>query len=67
VSGCGRRRHSRLQEVARRFKETVEARDAAEAAQRFSEEGRAALEAEIEAPRAEIAATKAANQVVAVP
>src|SRR5436190_4623167 len=35
---------AQLQEVARRFKETVEARDAAEAGRRVSEEGRAALE-----------------------
>ena len=56
---------AQLQEVARRFKETVEARDAAEAARRVSEEGRAALEAEIKALQAEIAAAKAANQAVA--
>ena len=55
---------AQLQEVARRFKETVEARDAAEAARRVSEEGRAALEAEIKALQAEIAAAKAANQAV---
>jgi len=46
-----------LQEVARRFKETVE--------WRVSEEGRAALEAEIKALQAAIAAAKAANQAVA--
>jgi type I restriction enzyme R subunit len=51
--------------VSRRFKETVEARDAAESARRVSEEGRVALEAEIEALRAEIAAAKIANQTVA--
>ncbi len=56
---------AQLQEVARRFKETVEARDAAEAARRVSEEGRAALEAEIKALQAEIAAAKAANQAIA--
>ena len=56
---------AQLQEAARRFKETVEARDAAEAARRVSEEGRAALEAEIKALQAEIAAAKAANQAVA--
>ena len=56
---------TQLQEVARRFKETVEAREAAEAARRVSEEGRAALEAEIKALQAEIAAAKAANQKVA--
>jgi type I restriction enzyme R subunit len=56
---------AQLQEVARRFKETVEAREAAEAARRVSEEGRAALEAEIKALQAEIAAAKAANQKVA--
>jgi type I restriction enzyme, R subunit len=58
---------AQLQEVARRFKETVEARDAAEAARRVSEEGRAALEAEIKALQAAIAAAKAANQAVADP
>src|SRR5262245_43729567 len=56
---------AQLQEVARRFKETVEARQAAEEARRVSEEGRAALEAEIKALQAEIAAAKAANQKVA--
>jgi type I restriction enzyme R subunit len=56
---------AQLHEVARRFKETVEARDADQAARRVSEEGRIALEAEIEALRAEIAAAKAANQAVA--
>src|ERR1700730_10251887 len=40
---------AQLQEAARRFKETVEARNAAEAARRASEEGRIALEAEIKA------------------
>ena len=53
---------AQLQEVARRFKETVEARQAAEEARRVSEEGRAALEAEIKVLQAEIAAAKAANQ-----
>jgi len=53
---------AQLQEVARRFKETVEARQAAEEARRVSEEGRAALEAEIKALQAQIAAAKAANQ-----
>jgi type I restriction enzyme R subunit len=56
---------AQLQEVARRFKETVEARDVAEAARRVSEDGRAALEAEIKALQAAIAAAKAANQAVA--
>ena len=56
---------AQLQEIGRRFKETVEAREAAEAARRASEEGRAALEAEIKALQAEIAAAKAANQAVA--
>lgn len=55
---------AQLQEVARRFKETVEARDAAEVARRVSEEGRAALEAEIKALQTEIAAAKASNQAV---
>jgi type I restriction enzyme R subunit len=56
---------AQLQEVARRFKETVEARENAEAARRVSQEGRAALEAEIKALQAEIAAAKAANQRIA--
>jgi type I restriction enzyme R subunit len=56
---------TQLQEVARRFKDTVEARAAAEEARRVSEEGRAALEAEIKALQAEIAAAKAANQATA--
>ncbi len=55
---------AQLQEVARRFRETVEAREVAEAARRVSEESRAALEAEIKALQAEIAAAKAANQKV---
>ncbi|EJW11614.1 Type I restriction-modification system, restriction subunit R [Rhodovulum sp. PH10] len=55
---------ARLQEIGRRFKETIEARDEAEAARRASEDGRAALEAELAAVRAEIAATKAANQAI---
>src|SRR5207244_398985 len=55
---------AQLQEVARRFKETVEARDAAEAARLVSEGGRAALDAEIKALQAEIAAAKAANQAI---
>lgn len=53
---------AQLQEIARRFKATVEAREAAEAARAASEEGRAALEAEIAALRAEIAQVKAANE-----
>src|SRR3984893_11628147 len=56
---------AQLQEAARRYKETVEARNAAEAAPRASEEGRIALEAEIKALQAEIATAKAANQAVA--
>ncbi|SEE39384.1 type I restriction enzyme, R subunit [Rhizobiales bacterium GAS191] len=56
---------AQLQEVARRFKETVEARKAAEAARQVSEEGRAALEAEIRALQAEIAAAKVVNLAVA--
>ena len=40
---------AQLQEIGRRFKETVEAREAAELARQVSEEGRAALEAEITA------------------
>jgi len=55
---------AQLQEIGRRFKQTVEAREAAEAARRASEEGRAALEAEIKALQVEIAAAKAANQAV---
>jgi type I restriction enzyme R subunit len=56
---------AQLQEAARRYVETVKARDAAEAARRVSEEGRAALEAEFKALQAQIATTKAANQTVA--
>jgi type I restriction enzyme R subunit len=56
---------AQLREIAGRFKQTVEAREAAEAARRISEEGRAALEAELKALQAEIAAAKAANQAVA--
>jgi type I restriction enzyme R subunit len=56
---------AQLQEIGRRFKETVEGREAAERARRASEEGRAALEAELKALQAEIAAAKAANQTVA--
>jgi type I restriction enzyme R subunit len=56
---------AQLQEVARRFKETVEAREAAEAARRASDEGRAALEAEIKEFQAEIARTKTMNFMVA--
>jgi type I restriction enzyme R subunit len=56
-----------LQEIGRRFKETVETREAAELARRVSEDGRAALEAEIKALQGEIAAIKAANQAAADP
>jgi type I restriction enzyme R subunit len=56
---------AQLQEIARRFKETVEARQIAEEERRVSEEGRTALEAEIKALQAEIAAIKAANQKAA--
>jgi type I restriction enzyme, R subunit len=58
---------AQLQEAARRFKATVEAREAAEAARRVSEEGRVALEAEIKALQDQIAAIKAANQAAADP
>ena len=55
-----------MQEIGRRFKETVEAaRSTPKLARRVSEEGRAALEAEIKALQAEIAAVKAANQTTA--
>ncbi|HUZ32215.1 MAG TPA: DUF4145 domain-containing protein [Xanthobacteraceae bacterium] len=40
---------AQLQEIGRRFKDTVEQREQAEAARRVSEDGRAALEAEIKA------------------
>lgn len=50
-----------LQEIAKRFAETVKARDEAEAKRLASEEERGKLEAEISALRAEIAAVKAAN------
>jgi type I restriction enzyme, R subunit len=56
---------AQLQEAARRFKETVAQRDAADAARRVSEEGRAALEVEIKALQAQIAAAKAANLATA--
>ena len=56
---------AQLQEIGRRYKETIEARQAAEEARRVSDEGRTALEAEIMALQAEIAAAKAANQKVA--
>ena len=58
---------AQLQEIGRRFKETVEQREAAEVARRVSEEGRAALEEELKTVRAEIAAIKAANQAAADP
>lgn len=58
---------AQLQEIGRRFKETVEQREAAEVARRVSEEGRAALEAEIKALQEQIAAIKAANQATADP
>jgi len=58
---------AQLQEIGRRFKETVEAREAAEAARQVSEEGRAALEADIKGLQGEIAAIKAANQAAADP
>lgn len=56
---------AQLQEAARRYKESVEARQAAEEARRVSEEGRAALEAEIRKLQAEIAQTKTMNLMVA--
>ena len=58
---------AQLQEIGRRFKETVEAREAAEVARRVSEDGRAALEAEIKVLQDAIAAIKAANQAAADP
>jgi len=58
---------AQLQEIGRRFKETVEAREAAELARKVSEEGRAALEAEIAALQSQIAAIKTANQAAADP
>jgi type I restriction enzyme R subunit len=58
---------TQLQEIGRRFKETVAQREAAEAARRVSEEGRAALEAELAALQAEIAAIKATNQAATDP
>lgn len=53
---------AQLQEVARRFQDSIRVRDEAEQARRASEEGRAALEAELAAARAEITAIRAANQ-----
>src|SRR5271166_2824068 len=46
---------AQLQEIARRFEETISARNEAEKARQASEEGRAGLEAELAAARAEIA------------
>jgi type I restriction enzyme, R subunit len=56
---------AQLQEIGRRFKETVEGRERAEAERRASEAGRAALEAELKALQDQIAAIKAANQATA--
>ncbi|MBK9080732.1 MAG: DEAD/DEAH box helicase family protein [Rhizobiales bacterium] len=50
-----------LQEIAKRFADTVAARDEAERKRLASETERAKLEAEIAALRAEVAKTKAAN------
>jgi type I restriction enzyme R subunit len=54
-----------LQEIERRYAESVKAREIAEQEKLSSEIQRAALEAEIAALRAEIAATKRANAAVA--
>ena len=54
-----------LQEIARRFAETVKARDDAEAGRLASESERAKLEKEIAQLRAEISAIKAANLTTA--
>jgi type I restriction enzyme R subunit len=54
-----------LQEIERRYAESVKAREAAEREKLASETQRAALEAEIAVLRAEIAATKRANATVA--
>ncbi len=56
---------AQLQEIARRFAETVRARDEAEAKRLASETERAKLEAEITTLRAEVAKAKAANAKVA--
>jgi type I restriction enzyme R subunit len=58
---------AQLQEIGRRFKENVEAREAAETARRVSEDGRLALEAEIKALQEQIATIKAANQAAPDP
>jgi type I restriction enzyme R subunit len=55
---------AQLQEIARRFEDTIRARDEAENARRVSEDGRMALEAELASARAEIAAIRAANQTI---
>jgi type I restriction enzyme, R subunit len=55
---------AQLQEIARRFEDTIRARDEAENARRVSEDGRLALEAELASARAEIAAIRAANQTI---
>jgi type I restriction enzyme R subunit len=54
-----------LQEIERRYAESVKAREAAEREKLASETQRAALEAEIAVLRAEIAATKRANAAIA--
>jgi len=54
-----------LQEIARRFEETVRGREAAEANRLATEVERAKLEKEIADLRAEVAAIKAANMKVA--
>ena len=54
-----------LQEIERRYTESIKAREAAEQEKLASETQRAALEAEIAALRAEIAATKRANAAIA--
>ena len=57
---------AQLQEIARRFKETIEATRRSRSSRGASAKtGRAALEAEIKALQAEIAAIKAANQTTA--
>lgn len=56
---------AQLHEIARRFVETLKARDEAEAKRLASEAERQKLEAEIAAVRADIARVKAANAAVA--
>lgn len=65
--GVAAERLDQLNAAASRFRDAVDAREAAEAASRASEEGRARLEAEHAALLAEYAAVKATNAKAADP